>query len=231
MDVSKFNLFGVLFNFKDKKARDDHAALAETVGVHGEDIQGLQAPTFSEPAANANVREAVAKVKSGATLGTLFTNVKAALNGLITLGEMRNYLVNNGTVTETGKYFLDAAYGKTLLDQITALNSNIGNYFKFVDFQAFSNSTKYFSYEPQTNGVYLMATLHHGSWTYNSICVIYILENGKSGVNKLDHGYEFDEYISITIDDDNHRIVVANSGLATIHCALYQLLKIKRGEL
>ena len=125
MDVSKFNLFGVLFNFKDKKARDDHAALAETVGVHGEDIQGLQAPTFSEPAANANVREAVAKVKSGATLGTLFTNVKAALNGLITLGEMRNYLVNNGTVTETGKYFLDAAYGKTLLDQITALNSKI----------------------------------------------------------------------------------------------------------
>ena len=125
MDVSKFNLFGVLFNFKDKKARDDHAALAETVGVHGEDIQGLQAPTFSEPAANANVREAVAKVKSGATLGTLFTNVKAALNGLITLGEMRNYLVNNGTVTETGKYFLDAAYGKTLLDQITALNSNL----------------------------------------------------------------------------------------------------------
>ena len=131
MDVSKFNLFGVLFNFKDKKARDDHAALAETVGVHGEDIQGLQAPTFSEPAANANVREAVAKVKSGATLGTLFTNVKAALNGLITLGEMRNYLVNNGTVTETGKYFLDAAYGKTLLDQITALNGDNGKFEEF----------------------------------------------------------------------------------------------------
>lgn len=76
-----------------------------------------------------------------------------------------------------------------------------------------------------------MATLHHGAWTYNSICVIYILENGKSGVNKLDHGYEFDEYVSITIDDDNHRIAITNSGLATIHCALYQLLKIKRGEL
>lgn len=126
MDVSKFNLFGVLFNFKDKKARDDHAALAETVGEHGTEIDGLKVPTFSEPAANANVREAVAKIKSGTAIGTLFTNVKAALNGLITLGEMRNYLVNNGTVTETGKYFLDAAYGKTLLDQITALNSNLG---------------------------------------------------------------------------------------------------------
>lgn len=128
MDVSKFNLFGVLFNFKDKKARDDHAALAETVGEHGTEIDGLKAPTFSEPAANANVREAVAKIKSGTAIGTLFTNVKAALNGLITLGEMRNYLVNNGTVTETGKYFLDAAYGKTLLDQITALNSNLNGY-------------------------------------------------------------------------------------------------------
>lgn len=125
MDVSKFNLFGVLFNFKDKKARDDHAALAETVGEHGTEIDGLKVPTFSEPAANANVREAVAKVKSGTAIGTLFTNVKAALNGLITLGEMRNYLVNNGTVTETGKYFLDAAYGKTLLDKFNQLNSNL----------------------------------------------------------------------------------------------------------
>ena len=125
MDVSKFNLFGVLFNFKDKKARDDHAALAETVSSHGTDIAGLKVPAFSEPEENADVRTAVGNVTGNKPLGTLFTNIKAALNGLITLGEMRNYLVNNGTVTETGKYFLDAAYGKTLLDQITALNSNM----------------------------------------------------------------------------------------------------------
>ena len=176
MDVSKFNLFGVLFNFKDKKARDDHAALAETVGVHGEDIQGLQAPTFSEPAANANVREAVAKVKSGATLGTLFTNVKAALNGLITLGEMRNYLVNNGTVTETGKYFLDAAYGKTLLDQITALNSNLGTRFPSINEVRTSaelpNVTMiYYNNQGQHEGHFRM------NLTYNTFIDITVTEN------------------------------------------------------
>lgn len=124
MDVSKFNLFGVLFNFKDKKARDDLAVTNQTVDAQGTDIAELKVPAFSEPAANADVRTAVGNVKGGTPIGTLFTNIKAALNGLITLGEMRNYLVNNGTVTETGKYFLDAAYGKTLLDQITALNSD-----------------------------------------------------------------------------------------------------------
>lgn len=125
MDVSKFNLFGVLFNFKDKKARDDLAATDQTVSAQGTDIAGLKVPAFSEPAANADVRTAVGNVKGGTPIGTLFTNIKAALNGLITLGEMRNYLVNNGTVTESGKYFLDAAYGKTLLDQITALNRKV----------------------------------------------------------------------------------------------------------
>lgn len=124
MDVSKFNLFGVLFNFKDKKARDDHEVLAQTVSTQGTDIANLKTPAFSEPEANADVRTAVGNVTGNKPIGTLFTNIKAALNGLITLGEMRNYLVNNGTVTETGKYFLDAAYGKTLLDQITALNSD-----------------------------------------------------------------------------------------------------------
>lgn len=124
MDISKFNLFGVVFNFKDKAARDKNTTQDSTLETHGTDIDGLKVPTFSEPAANTDVRTAVAGIKSKTAIGTLFTNIKAALNGLVTLGEMRNYLVNNGTVTETGKYFLDAAYGKTLLDQITALNSN-----------------------------------------------------------------------------------------------------------
>ena len=35
------------------------------------------------------------------------------------------YLVNNGLTTETGKFALDAAYGKNLQDQITQQNSNI----------------------------------------------------------------------------------------------------------
>lgn len=37
------------------------------------------------------------------------------------------YLVNNGLTTETGKFALDAAYGKNLQDQITQQNSNINS--------------------------------------------------------------------------------------------------------
>ena len=47
--------------------------------------------------------------------------------GLVTLGEMRAFLVNNGLCTEEGKYFLDAAYGKTLKDAIDSTNSNLDN--------------------------------------------------------------------------------------------------------
>lgn len=37
----------------------------------------------------------------------------------------KSMLINNGLATEAGKYPLDAAYGKTLLDKITQLNSDI----------------------------------------------------------------------------------------------------------
>lgn len=92
---------------------------------------------------------------------------------------------------------------------------------------AFSNSTRYFEYEYWTNGIYLLVTSHHGSWTYNSMCVISIMDS-YSTVTKLDSGESFNEYISITIEDSNHRIAITNSGAATLHCALYQLLKIAR---
>ena len=36
----------------------------------------------------------------------------------------KSMLINNGLATEVGKYPLDAAYGKTLLDKITQLNSD-----------------------------------------------------------------------------------------------------------
>lgn len=38
---------------------------------------------------------------------------------------LAKYLVNNGLTTETGKFGLDAAFGKNLQDQVTQLNSNI----------------------------------------------------------------------------------------------------------
>ena len=56
---------------------------------------------------------------------TFLGKAKAALMGLVTLGEMRALLVNNGLTTESGKYFLDAAYGKTLADLIAANATSI----------------------------------------------------------------------------------------------------------
>lgn len=41
--------------------------------------------------------------------------------------QLGKYLVNNGLATVAGKTALDAAYGKTLADQVTKLNSGLGN--------------------------------------------------------------------------------------------------------
>ena len=71
-----------------------------------------------------DTREAIANIKSETGLKAIFSNVKAALMGLVTIGEMRGLLVNHGLCTEPGKFFLDAAYGKYLTDQITQLNSD-----------------------------------------------------------------------------------------------------------
>lgn len=57
------------------------------------------------------------------------SNVKAALKGLVTLGEMKELLVNNGLCNIPGQYFLDATFGKNLQDQVTNVNNN---FYKFV---------------------------------------------------------------------------------------------------
>lgn len=68
-------------------------------------------------------RDAIAQILSDKPIGTLFSKVKAGLMGLVTLGEMRKYLVNNGLCTEPGKFFADAAYLKVLRDDIDGLSS------------------------------------------------------------------------------------------------------------
>lgn len=75
----------------------------------------------------------------------------------------------------------------------------------------------------------MMVTLHHGSWTLYSTCMIYIFSETQL-VTKLDSGKNFDERVSVLIQDDNHRIAVTNNGPASLHCALYQLMKITRGD-
>lgn len=93
-------------------------------------MEKLSAPEFEdfsqEGAAVPDARTAVSKILSGVPIPKIFSKMKAALMGLVTLGEMRAFLVNNGLCTEEGKYFLDAAYGKTLKDAIDSTNSNLG---------------------------------------------------------------------------------------------------------
>lgn len=49
-----------------------------------------------------------------------------------------NALVNNGLTTETGKYALDAAYGKLLRNDIDQLNSRLPSYSNISNVQSFS---------------------------------------------------------------------------------------------
>lgn len=91
------------------------------------DLTEVKLPTFTEYASGdtaiPDARTAINNIQANTKMPSFFSNAKAALKGLVTLGEMRSLLVNSGLTTETGKYFLDAAYGKTLADQISQLNS------------------------------------------------------------------------------------------------------------
>ena len=92
-------------------------------GEAGETTATFEDYTGANPAPS--VETALAGIRSKGKTGNILSNIKAALMGLVTLGEMRKYLVNNGLCTEPGKFFLDAAYGKTLMDEITRLNGEM----------------------------------------------------------------------------------------------------------
>ncbi len=97
-------------------------------GEAGETTATFEDYTGANPAPS--VETALAGIRSKGKTGNILSNIKAALMGLVTLGEMRKYLVNNGLCTEPGKFFLDAAYGKTLMDEITRLNGELPIIFK-----------------------------------------------------------------------------------------------------
>lgn len=103
------------------------ATLQDILDVRQEIID-IEIPEFedysSEGVEVPDAREAIANINSKTKLKVILSNVKAALMGLVTLGEMRGLLVNHGLCTEPGKFFLDAAYGKTLTDMVTQLNSD-----------------------------------------------------------------------------------------------------------
>ena len=63
----------------------------------------------------------------------------------------KSMLINNGLATEAGKYPLDSAYGKTLLDKITQLNSDLKNFSK-IRIAGASDVEK--TYIVKTNSIY-----------------------------------------------------------------------------
>lgn len=166
------------------------ANAAEDISQAKKDISGLKNPEFEDFTAEGSTppdaRTAIAAITSKMSFFTYLSKVKAALMGLVTLGEMRSLLINNGLTTEAGKYFLDAAYGKTLADlvasnasAITQLNSDTvhknikGAIYK--DIKAYANDDgavfeishkngDYTNLSFRSNGRISITRKHNGSW-------------------------------------------------------------------
>ena len=109
----------------------------EELHKHEEKISGLTSPEFDDyesedpetPVEVPDARTAIAGIKKGLKLSVILSKAKAAFMGLVTLGEIQQLLVNNGLCAEPGKFFMDAAFGKTLQDQVTQLYGNFTSSF------------------------------------------------------------------------------------------------------
>ena len=99
-----------------KKISHDGGDISETISQFEDYTRENSTPL--------DARTAISRIVSGIKHSKFVEYTKAALMGLVTIGEMRGLLVNHGLCTEPGKFFLDAAYGKYLTDQITQLNSD-----------------------------------------------------------------------------------------------------------
>lgn len=125
--------------------------------------------------------------------------------------QLAKFLVNNGLTTIAGKSALDAAYGKTLTDQITQLNGDFGqilyindgsDYLETVFHGMRDNSTKFLNVysataanRPPSVHCYIKADKHIDKWkkvtafslfgseTYENTCV----EGAWSGWYQTDH--------------------------------------------
>ena len=93
----------------------------DTNGIGSTTVQGqldaLTAPVFDDTGVVADItgfQIFLDKLTSGMKIRDFFRNLKAGLKFVLHTGQ----LVNNGLCNEPGKYPLDAAYGRTLLEMI-----------------------------------------------------------------------------------------------------------------
>ena len=115
-------------NFKFKKP--DESDFYDVQDQNGnwdaadEELEKLNTPTFEDYSGSTSLPEAssaIDGIKSGFSLPTLLSNIKAAFKGACLLG----HIVNN-CVTNRSDLPLSAAQGKALQDAITKLNGDFG---------------------------------------------------------------------------------------------------------
>lgn len=194
-----------------------------TKDVFETEMEKLQTPEFDDYSGEdveiPDARTAIAGVTSKKNIFSIFSNIKAALMGLVTLGEMRGLLVNNGLCNEPGKFFLDAAYGKNLQDQLTKLNSDLG----------YKNIENIFTYDETKLAI-------HAYVENNCVCITIVMKTTcppnteikftitdkkylprhlifgayGSGMSGLDH----DKFNSAMIHDDGNCIIYLNDTLS-----------------
>ncbi len=85
---------------------------------------------------------------------------------------LAKYLVNNGLTTEVGKFGLDAAYGKSLTDQLTQLNSNFNTNSITIHNNGWQSDIDLNSIDG--NGIYFLSTNISNSPLGNSLWAVMI---------------------------------------------------------
>ena len=185
-------------------------------GEAGETTATFEDYTGANPAPS--VETALAGIRSKGKTGNILSNIKAALMGLVTLGEMRKYLVNNGLCTEPGKFFLDAAYGKTLMDEITRLNGEAVHNIKGYIYEGTPDSIKITA--PIGYHIYLLSVQGGDGNTYGS----FILQGYSPGGPSRNHVTELSSgSVSVSISGSMDYIVSGYVHNANINWSLVVL--------
>lgn len=96
----------------------------KTAAIPQEQIEKIVTPDFNDTGEVEGIEsftDFMASFVKNTSIYQFLANLKAGLKYVLHMGMM----VNNGTCETPGKFPLDAAYGKTLTDMITGLNSDI----------------------------------------------------------------------------------------------------------